>query len=87
MIRYSFLVVAATAASLGAQTQRPMTFLDAQNMRQTAAPDLSSDGKSMLYTLSTPDWNQARRQTDIYLVSTERGLASTLADIGRSHVS
>src|SRR5215217_1229915 len=53
-----------------------MTFLDAQNMRQTAAPDLSSDGKSMLYTLSIPDWNQARRQTDIYLVSTERGLAS-----------
>ena len=76
MIRPSFLLVAA-AASLGAQTQRPMTFLDAQNMRQTAAPDLSSDGKSMLYTLSIPDWNQARRQTDIYLVSTERGLAST----------
>ena len=76
MIRQSFFLVAA-AASLGAQTQRPMTFLDAQNMRQTAAPDLSSDGKSMLYTLSIPDWNQARRQTDIYLVSTDRGLAST----------
>src|SRR5437764_8408044 len=54
-----------------------MTFLDAQNMRQTAGPDLSADGKSMLYTLSIPDWNQARRQTDIYLVSTDRGLAST----------
>src|SRR4029079_2279763 len=54
-----------------------MTFLDAQNMRQTATPDLSSDGKLMLYTLSIPDWNQARRQSDIYLVSTERGLAST----------
>ena len=76
MIRHSFLLALAAAASLSAQTQRPMTFLDAQNMRQTAAPDLSGDGKSMLYTLSIPDWNQARRQTDIYLVSTERGLAS-----------
>src|SRR6476661_2491825 len=77
MIRPSFALAALAVASLGAQAQRPMTFLDAQNMRQTAAPDLSSDGKSMLYTLSVPDWNQARRQTDIYLVSTERGLAST----------
>ena len=31
----------------------------------------------MLYTISTPDWNQARRQSDIYLVSTDRGVAST----------
>ena len=30
----------------------------------------------MLYTLSIPDWNQSRRQSDIYLVSTERGLPS-----------
>jgi dipeptidyl aminopeptidase/acylaminoacyl peptidase len=51
-----------------------MTFLDAQNMRQTATPDLSADGKSMLYTLSTADWNAARRQSDIYLVSTDRGI-------------
>jgi hypothetical protein len=54
VIRHSFLLALAAAASLSAQTQRPMTFLDAQNMRQTAAPDLSSDGKSMLYTLSIP---------------------------------
>src|SRR3954454_17174910 len=52
-----------------------MTFLDVQNMRQTATPDLSADGKSMLYTLSIPDWNQARRQSDIYLVSMDRGVA------------
>jgi dipeptidyl aminopeptidase/acylaminoacyl peptidase len=31
----------------------------------------------MVYALSTPDWNQARRQSDLYVVSTERGLAST----------
>jgi len=77
VIRSSLLLAAAAAVSAGAQTQRPMTFLDAQNMRQTATPELSADGKSMLYSLSTPDWSAARRQSDIYLVSTDRGLAST----------
>lgn len=70
------LIALLAAASLGAQ-QRPMTFLDVQNMRQASAPDLSPDGRMMLYTISTPDWNQARRQSDIYLVSTERGVSST----------
>ena len=70
-----FVLIAATA--LGAQSPRPMTFLDVQNMRQVSGQDLSPDGKSMVYSLSTPDWNQARRQSDIYVVSIERGLAST----------
>src|SRR5689334_24688512 len=76
VIRFSLLLAVTAAATVGAQTQRPMTFLDAQNMRQTATPDLSADGKSMLYSLSTADWNAARRQSDIYLVSTDRGTSS-----------
>src|SRR5882757_5147846 len=70
------LVALFAATSIGAQ-QRPMTFLDVQNMRQASAPDLSPDGRMMLYTISTPDWNQAKRQSDIYLVSTDRGVSST----------
>jgi Tol biopolymer transport system component len=31
----------------------------------------------MLYTISTPDWKEARRQTDIHLVSLKTGLPST----------
>src|SRR5437879_13625666 len=54
-----------------------MTFLDAQNMRQVSAQDISPDGRSLLYAVSTADWNQARRQSDVYLVSTDRGLPST----------
>lgn len=77
MIRKTLLLAASTAASLGAQTQRPMTFLDVQNMRQANGQDLSPDGRQLLYVLSTPDWQNARRQSDIYLVSTERGLSST----------
>jgi dipeptidyl aminopeptidase/acylaminoacyl peptidase len=76
MIRTSLLVTVATAATLGAQTQRPMTFLDAQNMRQVSGQDISPDGHAMLYAVSTADWAQARRQSDIYLVSTDRGAPS-----------
>src|SRR5690242_15287746 len=64
MLRHSLIAVAIAALPLGAQTQRPMTFLDVQNMRQANGQDVSPDGRQMLYVLSTPDWNQARRQSD-----------------------
>src|SRR5579864_3954351 len=70
-------LVTLVGAQVVAQTPRPMTFLDVQNMRTTSGLEISPDGRSMLYALSTPDWAQARRQSDIYLVSTERGLPST----------
>lgn len=54
-----------------------MTFLDMQQMRQAGSPTASPDGQWLLYTLSTPDWKEARRQTDIMLVSTKQGLPST----------
>jgi dipeptidyl aminopeptidase/acylaminoacyl peptidase len=62
---------------LAQQTLRPMNFLDVQLMRQVAGPELSPDGKWMLYTLSVPNWKEARRYSDVYLVSTDRGLPST----------
>ncbi len=57
--------------------RRPMTFLDMQKMRQVGSPTPSPDGRWLLYTVSTPDWKEAKRQTDIYLVSLEKGVAST----------
>src|SRR6476620_4433252 len=56
---------------------RPMSFLDMQNMRQIGAPAPSPDGRWVLYTLSVPDWKEARRQNDIYLVSPQQGVPST----------
>lgn len=73
----SLLLAAAAATPLAAQSPRPMTFLDVQNMRTVNGQDVSPDGRQMLYTLSTPDWQNARRQSDIYLVSTDRGLSTT----------
>jgi Tol biopolymer transport system component len=70
-------VMMSTAPLAQEAARRPMTFLDMQQLRQTGAPTVSPDGQWLLYTLSTPDWKEARRQTDIMLVSTKQGLAST----------
>ncbi len=63
---------------VGAQSAqtRPMTFLDVQGMRQVASPTPSPDGRWMLYTVSTLDWKEGKRQTDIHLVSVTQGLSS-----------
>jgi len=72
------LLAAFVPFALGAQTApRPMTWLDVQNMRQVGAPAPSPDGRNVLYTLSTPDWKETRRQSDIYLVNTQQGVPST----------
>jgi dipeptidyl aminopeptidase/acylaminoacyl peptidase len=60
-----------------ADQKRPMTFLDVQHLRTIGAPSPSPDGRWLLYTLSTMDWKEARRQTDIYLVAIRDGLPST----------
>ena len=64
-------------AEASAQARRPMQFIDVQHMRSVGSPTPSPDGQWVLYTLSTPDWKEARRQTDIFLVSTTGGVAST----------
>ena len=51
-----------------------MTFLDMQQMRQVGSPTPSPDRRWLLYTLSTPDWKEAKRQTDLYLVSMQTGV-------------
>src|SRR5688500_19908950 len=65
--------------SLRAQTtvRRPMTFLDMQQMRQVGSPTPSPDRRLLLYTLSTPDWKEAKRFTELYLVSMQTGTSST----------
>ncbi len=54
-----------------------MNWVDVQNVRQAGAPVPSPDGRFALYTLSVPDWKEARRQSDIYLVSMTQGVSST----------
>src|ERR671925_616976 len=65
------------AAQTFAQAKRPMEFLDVQHMRNVGSPAPSPNGQWWLYTVSTPDWKEARRQSDIYIVATAAGVPST----------
>lgn len=69
--------VAAPLAQSQPAPPRPMTFLDMQLMNQQGAPTPSPDGRWLLFTVSFPDWREARRQTDLFLVSTVEGVSST----------
>ena len=73
----TFAAPHAARAQAAADGKRPMTFLDVQQLNTVGSPAPSLDGKWMLYTLSTPDWKEARRQTDIHLVSLQQGVASS----------
>ena len=73
-------VALAGPAPLAAQQsgeQRPMTFLDVQHFRSAGAFTPSPDGRWLLHTVSTPDWQEARSQTDLHLVSLQEGLPSS----------
>ena len=52
----------------------PITHEKLWLMKRVGSPAVSPDGKWGLYTLSVPDWKAAKRFTDIYLVSLERGV-------------
>ena len=79
--RRTLIVIALLAIAAGtqpaAQQTRPMTFLDMQQMKNAGSPAPSPNGQWMLYTVSTPDWQAAERQSDIYLVSMTTGVSST----------
>ncbi|MHB1328677.1 MAG: hypothetical protein ACYC2K_10800, partial [Gemmatimonadales bacterium] len=64
------------AAALPGQAKRPMTFMDMQRMNQVGDAALSPDGRWLLYTVSVPDWKEARRFTDIWIVATATGSSS-----------
>lgn len=70
------LLTIAAPNPLSAQTQRPMTFLDVQELARPGSWTPSPDGQWMLHTVSTPNWQEAESQVDIHLVSMSEGLAS-----------
>ncbi|SVC69288.1 uncharacterized protein METZ01_LOCUS322142, partial [marine metagenome] len=48
---------------------RPMNFVDHQEFATPGSWTPSPDGEWMLYTVNTPNWQQADSQSDIHLVS------------------
>ena len=71
------LILAAQAVFGQSDGKRPMTFLDMRLLKDAGSPVPSPDRRWMLYTVSTPDWKEAKTQQDVYLVSLQQGLPST----------
>jgi dipeptidyl aminopeptidase/acylaminoacyl peptidase len=59
--------VAALASSLGAQERRPITFDDFAAVRAVSDPQLSPDGRSVLYSVRTTDVAANRRSAKTYV--------------------
>lgn len=76
-IALSIIFAALLAGQETTTAQRPMTFIDVVSIRSVGDTSVSPDGKSMLYALSVPDWQDGKTYTDIYMVSLERGVSST----------
>jgi len=74
-------VTAAAAVTLltipASAQQRPMTFMDMQLQRAGGSWTPSPDGEWMLYTIRTPDWEEAESQTDIHVVSMHDGVSTS----------
>ena len=78
-ITVSAVLVAISAALSGPASaqQRPLTFMDVQELRRAGSWAPSPDGSWMLYTVTTPDWEEAESYSDIHLVSMSQGVTSS----------
>jgi dipeptidyl aminopeptidase/acylaminoacyl peptidase len=59
-----------------------ITFADMMKMHRVAEPELSPDGKWVVYTVATPDMDANRNASNIWLVSTETGAPIQLTQSG-----
>ena len=72
----ALLPLLAPPALLAQDGDRPMTFMDVQLFKRAGSFAVSPDGEWMLYTVSTPDWEEEDSQADIHLVSMREGYGS-----------
>lgn len=65
------LILGLAPAVVSAQNQRPMTIVDVITVPQLSDPQLSADGKQILYELAEADWEGNRRVTHIWRVNAD----------------
>src|SRR6476646_11623310 len=59
------LFLAAAAFFAAPLAARPMTATDLQSMHRRGAPDISRDGRTAVFTVSTTDWDKNKRVTTL----------------------
>src|SRR5579859_547019 len=67
---FAFSLSLITTASL-AQSPRPMTLVDVMNVPQISDPQVSGNGRQILYVRSEPDWKANRRISHIWKVNAD----------------
>jgi glucose dehydrogenase len=56
------LSIGLAAAATAQNAKRAVTFMDVQEMRSAESEAVSPDGRWMLYTVATPDWQTVKEQ-------------------------
>src|SRR5438067_2437461 len=76
--------ILACGLALAAQEalKRSITFEDMIKMHRIAEPQISPDGKWIVYTVASPDMEANRNASDIWLVPTSGGAHSQLTQSG-----
>ena len=62
--------------SASATDPQPLNFLDLRKMKRAGSFAVSPDGQWILHTVNVPNWETAKDQTDIHLVSATDGISS-----------
>ena len=62
LVALLILATVPLGSSQARQPQRPMTLIDLLNVPSLSDPQLSPDGRQMLYVLARADWKANRRQ-------------------------
>ena len=73
MTKFALLLAAAGAALLSTPAAaRPMTATDLQSMHRLGAPEVSSEGRFAVFTISDTDWTKNKRVNTLYLLDLTR---------------
>jgi len=70
-LKISLLALLALAVPLQAQPRRPMTLIDMIEAPQLSDPQVSPDGKQVLFAMSKPDWKANTRISHIWRVNAD----------------
>src|SRR5271163_3082148 len=63
--------VACSAAALYAQSPRPMTLIDVMNVPQVSDPQLSPDGRTVVYVEAESNWKAGKRVRHIWKINSD----------------
>ena len=68
---FAFALILLIAGVGHAQEKRPMTFDDIMALKNVGAPEISPDGKSIVYTVTSAAMADNENRPEIWLISTE----------------